>query len=580
MGFFQQPVTKTPHYLLQIRRGSCMFPHQSRFTASMTYRKLNLDRDKIDQCRNLAERIVAPIERYVERHSSTSIEASVLRMMGVENAHHQKSCANLIVDKLPKEQLRRGAAWWFAKAFVNSGIDANTLARKIAAGEIKFSDIPEIPAEKIKNAATKLAKAGIAKIDEAKKRRNLMLLKLPEGSPPLKCISLDAGDIHKTCAQAADAVGDGADIVAMTSAASEPHYENAQKNFRAMRKTLDDSAEKAGRYIRLAGSSQGLFMPDIAAMAAAERVDMLLNDPLCGILFHDINMKRAFVDQHFSRMLCARAGIVVTTGRGCHSATDAYRNAHHVFAHQFLNEQFAQRAGLVPELLGFGHAFDIDPAIEDGFLYELAQAQMMREIFPRSPIKYMPPSNSASDSAAQNDIRNAMFNVCAIITEQTIQILGNTTDNANYIFNAARHIGDEILFVPNGKTMRRAHTVLENAHKFLKKIEAAGLLKALAQGMFAEANRDENGGTGIEGVFQKDRNYFNPVLDILKGTDFACTEEIVIPVAAASKEHSPREKVPAQTPQQQETVPPAKGKKRRRRGRRGGRRHRKPVARS
>ena len=32
--------------------------------------------------------------------------------------------------------------------------------------------------------------------------------------------------------------------------------------------------------------------------------------------------------------------------------------------------------------MGLGHAFEIDPPIEDGFLFELAQAQMVREIFP------------------------------------------------------------------------------------------------------------------------------------------------------------------------------------------------------
>jgi len=58
--------------------------------------------------------------------------------------------------------------------------------------------------------------------------------------------------------------------------------------------------------------------------------------------------------------------------------------------------------------------------------------------------------------------------------------------------------------------------VLENVHKYLRKIESTGLMKAIARGMFAEIAREETGGKGLDGVFQKDQRYFNPVLDILK----------------------------------------------------------------
>ena len=49
-----------------------------------------------------------------------------------------------------------------------------------------------------------------------------------------------------------------------------------------------------------------------------------------------------------------------------------------------------------------GHAFEMDPAVENTFLYELAQAQMAREIFPNAPLKYMPPTKfmTGTSSAA------------------------------------------------------------------------------------------------------------------------------------------------------------------------------------
>ena len=44
-------------------------------------------------------------------------------------------------------------------------------------------------------------------------------------------------------------------------------------------------------------------------MGALERLDVMLNDALYGILFRDINMQRTIVDQFFSRSyqrLCRR----------------------------------------------------------------------------------------------------------------------------------------------------------------------------------------------------------------------------------------------------------------------------------
>ncbi|MFH0799468.1 MAG: lysine 5,6-aminomutase subunit alpha [Pseudomonadota bacterium] len=513
----------------------------------MSYRKLNLDRDKIDQCRSVAHRIVAPVHRYIDRHSTTSIERAVLRVMGVEDATDEMPHANLIVDRFSRDALRRGIAWWFGKAAAHTGLDAAPLAKRLASGELKLENIPDVSEEKIRRAAEDMAASGLKRIDEARGQRERLRARLGEGPPPFKYLIVATGNIYDDCAQAVSAVECGADIIAVirTTAQSLLDYVPdgistegtggtlaTQANFRVMRKALDEAAQKAGRYIRLTNYSSGLCMSEIAAMAAEERLDVLLNDSMYGILFRDINMKRTFVDQHFSRLICARAGIVINTGEDNYlTTTDAYRNAHHVLTSQFINEQFAILAELPPELIGLGHAFEIDPSIEDGMLYELAQAQMVREIFPRAPIKYMPPTKHMTGDIMQGNVMDAMFNVCGIITEQTIQLLGIPTEamhnphlqdrywalkNANYIFHTARHIGDEVTFVPNGKIARRAHTVLENAHKHLKKVETAGLMKAIGQGMFAEIERDENGGKGLEGVFQKDRNYFNPILDLLK----------------------------------------------------------------
>src|SRR5207245_9223307 len=84
-----------------------------------------------------------------------------------------------------------------------------------------------------------------------------------------------------------------------------------QENFRLMRAALDSVSAELHRYVRLTNYASGLCMPEIATLAGLERLDMMLNDSMYGILFRDINPIRTFVDQRFSRPVPARAGILL-----------------------------------------------------------------------------------------------------------------------------------------------------------------------------------------------------------------------------------------------------------------------------
>jgi len=261
-------------------------------------------------------------------------------------------------------------------------------------------------------------------------------------------------------------------------------------------------------------------------------LDFMLNDALYGILFRDINMKRTMIDQYFSRMINAYAGITINTGEDNYLTTsDAFEEADTVLAPQFINEQFALLAGLKEEQMGLGHAFEMDPSIKNGFLYELAQAQMAREIFPNAPLKYMPPTKFITGNIFKGHIQDALFNIVTIMTNQKICLLGMLTEaihtpfmqdralsieNAKYIFNNLANLGDEILFKPNGIIETRAKDVLTEATKLLKEIEKKGLFKALSEGIFAGIKRPFDGGKGLEGVVAKERNYYNPFIELMK----------------------------------------------------------------
>ena len=192
-----------------------------------------------------------------------------------------------------------------------------------------------------------------------------------------------------------------------------------QENFRIMRQALDKVGEEVGRYIRLCNYCSGLCMPEIAVMGAFEGLDVMLNDALYGILFRDINMQRTMIDQFFSRVINGFAGVIINTGEDNYLTTaDAVEAAHTVLASDIINEQLALIAGLPEEQMGLGHAFEMDPMLENGFLLELAQAQMAREIFPKAPLKYMPPTKFMTGNIFRGHIQDALFNMVGIWTNQ------------------------------------------------------------------------------------------------------------------------------------------------------------------
>ena len=202
-----------------------------------------------------------------------------------------------------------------------------------------------------------------------------------------------------------------------------------QENFRLMRAALDDSSRELGRYVRLTNYASGLCMPEIAALAGLERLDMMLNDSMYGILFRDINPVRTFVDQRFSRQVHARAGIIINTGEDNYLTTaDAVEAAHTVTTSQLLNEYFAKEAGLEDWQLGLGHAFEIDPDLPDSFRMELAHALLARELFPKAPLKWMPPTRHMTGDVFRGYLLDGFFNLAGALTGQGILLVGMMTE--------------------------------------------------------------------------------------------------------------------------------------------------------
>ena len=316
----------------------------------MTPNRLNLDPALVARARSLAARAGQPVVELARSHTTVAVERAVLRLAGVRGADPDGiPWVNRLVDAVVADVgLGTGVARPAWHAMAREGIDDITLlAQKAAAGSVHF----DLPTGRAASAATRASKravaAGIKQIDRRRAERERLVKR--HGDPkqrPWIYLIVATGDIYEDIPQAQAAARAGADIIAVIRSTGQSLLDYVpegatregfagtyatQENFRLMRAALDDSSRELGRYVRLTNYASGLCMPEIATLAGLERLDMMLNDSMYGILFRDINPVRTFVDQRFSRQVHARAGIVFNTGEDKNLTTaDAVEAAHTV----------------------------------------------------------------------------------------------------------------------------------------------------------------------------------------------------------------------------------------------------------
>jgi beta-lysine 5,6-aminomutase alpha subunit len=512
---------------------------------------LTLDERAVTRARELARIAAEPVVTLARTHTTVSVERATLRLAGLAGADTERiPWVNHLVDAVRGQVgLEHGVCLpvWDALARDEAG-DPLTLAQKAAVGSVSF----RIPEGRAATTATRAARAavatGIRRIDAGSRRRKRLVRRL--GDPPRRpwiYLIVATGDILEDIPQAQAAARAGADVIAVIRStgqslldyvpegATREGYAGTyatQENFRLMRAALDDVSRELGRYVRLTNYASGLCMPEIATLAGLERLDMMLNDSMYGILFRDINPVRTFVDQRFSRQVHARAGIVINTGEDNYLTTaDAVDAAHTVTVSQLLNEYFAKEAGLADGQLGLGHAFEIDPAVPESFRLELAHALLARTLFPHAPLKWMPPTKHMTGDIFHGYLLDGFFNLAGVLTGQSILLVGMMTEavvtpwlsdrdaalrNVRYVLDACGGLAEDFHPPRGGFVERRAQQVLDEAVALLERIVDDGLLAAIGDGTFGLMKRPADGGKGLDGVVRRAPGYLNPAMDLLE----------------------------------------------------------------
>ena len=514
----------------------------------MSAGKLGLDPGVIAECREAARQIGEQVAEEISGQTTVSVERSVTRLLGVDGANDlEVPLPNVLVDHVQDHGgLGRGIAHWLGNAMLQTGRSPQQLAEAVDAGELELMELEQADETAIRERVSNECAARLREISGRFDQRRTMRERLGDAQAPLRYVLTATGDVYEDVVHAKAVAEAGGDIVAVIRSTAQslldyvpygPTTEGyggtfaTQANFRIMREAMDEWSETHGRYVRLSSFCSGLCMSEIAAMGAWEGFDNMVNDALYGILYRDINIVRGLIDQRISRMINGYFGVVINTGEDNYLRTaDAVEAAPSVTASQFVNHQLARASGVPDAQIGLGDAFEIDVPVENGLLYEWAQAQLTRELFPDCPVKYMPPTRHMDGNLFRTHAADTLFNLVTIATGQGIQTIGVPTEgiftphihdrvlglqNVDYVFNAARDLGEEIEFKSGGIIQTRAQEVLAGAHALQLRIAQTGLFEAIAEATFGDVSRRRSEGRGIEGIVTTEPGYFNPIVGLM-----------------------------------------------------------------
>ncbi len=532
--------------------------------------KLDLDPGVVAACRQAARQISDDVIKRIDGRTTVSVERSVTRLLGVDGANDlDVPLPNVLVDHVHDGGgLGRGIAHWLGNAMLHTGRSPQQIAEAVSAGELDLLSLASSP-EGV-HADESAASNGLGAVTAIQERvssecaqrlheinarfdeRRAMRERLGETPTPLRYVLTATGDVYEDVVHAKAVAEAGGDIVAVIRSTAQslldyvpygPTTEGyggtfaTQANFRIMREAMDEWSDQHGRYVRLSSFCSGLCMSEIAAMGAWEGFDNMVNDALYGILYRDINIVRGLIDQRISRMINGYFGVTINTGEDNYLRTaDALEAAPSVTASQFVNYELARASGVPDAQIALGDAFEIDVPVRNGLLYEWAQAQLTRELFPDCPIKYMPPTRHMDGNLFRTHSADTLFNLVTIATGQGIQTIGVPTEgiftphihdrvlglqNVEYVFNAAHDLGDEIEFKRGGIVQTHAQKVLAGAHELLERIADTGLFVAIESATFGDVSRKEDEGRGMEGIVETNGDYFNPLTELMRESSYA-----------------------------------------------------------
>jgi hypothetical protein len=316
----------------------------------------------LDRLAALADEIAGDWMTRARRLTTAGCERAVLRLFGVDGLDRSgRPLAWSVVERYAggdPARLAGGIGLPFAVALLEYDVEPQELALDVAAGVVDLAFESRLLAQSDRWAtaeaeAIRLLGGALARIDANRTARAELRGVLGDPDQPWLGIRLDAataGEARRLGPAAARAGADavlvatpsGRELVERLSVAGlevvrwqPPNAAEAgrdqaggadeqvgsapagsQRGLALLRRALDEAAAERGAYVRLATSAPGLGAPEQAVVAALERVDIVVADPVREIVDEGVDPLRAIADHVFAQRLVRRAGGQLLVGPG------------------------------------------------------------------------------------------------------------------------------------------------------------------------------------------------------------------------------------------------------------------------
>jgi beta-lysine 5,6-aminomutase alpha subunit len=371
-------------------------------------------------------------------------ERAILRLFGVNGVDRTgRPLAAEVADRYfapDPARLGGGIALPFAIAMAEYDLRPQELALEVAAGNVDLGLEAELLVQPDRRAvamanARALARSALERVDANRLARRELLELLGDSPRPWIGVSLASPAIVDALDETARALDAGASLLSVevppsrelaellgraghtvnrwragpTSrgglAAHEPHAQpiptGAQRALSVLRRFVDETGARRRGYVRLMTDARPLAAPDQAVVAAFERIDMVVADPIREVITGRVDPDRALADHVFAYRLLCRAGarVLVPAGpllvapdleRGMPS--DPATRTGRALAMQLLAVALAQREGIPPESIAVG-AFPDWLVDEPGApLRAAAEVALRRALLPDHPRAFVEPA--------------------------------------------------------------------------------------------------------------------------------------------------------------------------------------------
>src|SRR5262245_35554865 len=99
--------------------------------------EISIDRGLVDECRALAQKIAQGVHRFIDAHSTVSIERTTLRFLGVKGLDEcGVPMVNAVVDRAQEHGvLGLGIASWLGREMARRGVGVQEAADALAYGD-------------------------------------------------------------------------------------------------------------------------------------------------------------------------------------------------------------------------------------------------------------------------------------------------------------------------------------------------------------------------------------------------------------------------------------------------------------